>query len=196
KAVQNIFSGLGQKGKMEIISAGREPSIETKMGTTRLKLLEAAKNIEGANDWSFDRALRIAAADLIPREGRKSIVYIGKGLLNHLSFKNYSLIQLADYLKNNSIDFYTVSLENIRPADELVFLTEQTGGRGYFLNSPEGITRIVNDIEGKIMPIYTLSFISHSESDFGRKYIKLSSEVTVQKKSGRDDSGYYAPLRF
>lgn len=196
KAVQNIFSGLGQKGKMEIISAGREPSIETKMGTTRLKLLEAAKNIKGANDWSFDRALRIAAADLIPREGRKSIVYIGKGLLNHLSFKSYSLIQLADYLKNNSIDFYTVSLENIRPADELVFLTEQTGGRGYFLNSPEGITRIANDIEGKIMPIYTLSFISHSESDFGRKYIKLSSEITVQKKSGRDDSGYYAPLRF
>jgi len=196
KAIEDIYSGLGQGGKLEVVSAGESPSIETKMGTTRLKLLEAVKKIEAADDWRFDRALRIAATDLIPREGRKSIIYIGRGVLNDNSFKDYSLIQLSDYLKNNYIDFYTVSLDNLRPSSELHFLTRQTGGKGYFLNSPEGITGIVNDIKKKTTPLYTLSFTSHSESDFGRKYIKLSSEVTVQKKSGRDESGYYAPLKF
>ncbi len=196
EAITDIYDAMDGRGKIEVVSTGENPAIESKMGADKLKLIEAATKTATSRSWHFDKGLKIAAADLIPREGRKSVIYLGRGVFNNRSFNDYSLIELSNYLMNNFIDFYTVSLDKNKPDKELRFITKQTGGKAYSLLSPGGIKNITDDIAHKAAPVYTLSFTSHSESDFGRKYIKLTSEVTVQKKSGRDESGYYAPLKF
>jgi hypothetical protein len=52
---------------------------------------------------------------------------------------------------------------------------------------------VVRDIRSRLGPIYTLRFRSASLPEFGEKYIPLEIEATVQRVSGREETGYYAP---
>ena len=52
---------------------------------------------------------------------------------------------------------------------------------------------VVKDITSRVGPLYTLRYRSPTLPEFGEKYIPLEIEVTAQKVSGRDESGYYAP---
>ena len=52
---------------------------------------------------------------------------------------------------------------------------------------------VVRDIKARVGPVYTVRFTSVTPADFGDSYIPLEVQVTVQKASGRDESGYYAP---
>jgi hypothetical protein len=53
--------------------------------------------------------------------------------------------------------------------------------------------QVVHAIGARVGPLYTLRFNSNTPPEFGEKYIPLEVEVTAQKVSGRDESGYYAP---
>jgi hypothetical protein len=53
--------------------------------------------------------------------------------------------------------------------------------------------QVVRQIKARVGPLYTLHFFSTTPPEFGEKYIPLEIEVTAQKISGRDESGYYAP---
>jgi hypothetical protein len=42
---------------------------------------------------------------------------------------------------------------------------------------------------------YRFSFISKAETSFGRGYLAIGVEAYLYKKSGKDELGYYAPLK-
>jgi hypothetical protein len=42
---------------------------------------------------------------------------------------------------------------------------------------------------------YTIRYASSSDAEFGQRYLPVEVEVTLQKTSGRDECGYYAPSR-
>jgi hypothetical protein len=53
--------------------------------------------------------------------------------------------------------------------------------------------QVVRDLKAHVDSLYTVRFSAVTPADFGDRYIPLEVQVTVQKASGRDESGYYAP---
>ncbi len=141
----------------------------------------------------FDLAVRLAATSLLPSGNRDSIVYLGTGAIDESSFSGTTLGELAALMRNNEIRFFAVVLGE--PASSLRYLAERTGGEIFSASRPRGLsdlaTRIVTGATGH----YRFSFTSKAETSFGRGYLALSVEAFLYKKSGKDELGYYAPLK-
>ncbi len=195
EVVGKLYDQMSGKGEVEVITVEDKPVIRGKMGLTKLKLIESSVKGSFSEDWSFDLGLRRAVSELIPLEGKKAIVYIGSGEIDSSNFRRYSLTNLANYLKNNYIAFYPIYLARENRSEELKFLSLESKGREYSFFSVRGITGIGDEIVERITPVYTLTYVSNSNSDFGRKYIPVEVFVSAQKRGGRDVSGYYAPLK-
>ena len=80
------------------------------------------------------------------------------------------------------------------PDEELGYLASATGGRVYSLTSPGGMQEVVRDIRSRVGSLYTVRYGSPTPPQFGERYIPLEIQVIVQRVSGRDESGYYAPV--
>ncbi|MCP4178448.1 MAG: hypothetical protein GY756_11845, partial [bacterium] len=70
-----------------------------------------------------------------------------------------------------------------------------TGGKSIYLFQPEGISALLRETLTYRSALYTVSYTSTADSDFGRKYIPLELEAVYVKRSGRDELGYYPPLK-
>ncbi len=195
KLLDSLYKEHSGKVSMSVVSTEDLPVLRGEDSLTRLKLIEAAISGRYSESWRFDLGLRMAVSHLIPKRGKKGIIFISSGSLGRDAFKEYSLENLANYMKNNYIGFYPVYLHENSGIKELTFLSEETGGDQYEALSPLGIKGIFEKISDKIDPIYVFSYNSASEPEFGRKYIEVETMVTLQKRGGREVSGYYAPLK-
>jgi DNA-binding beta-propeller fold protein YncE len=157
----------------------------------------AASNGTYADSWRFDLGLRLAASELIPKQGKSAVIFITQGKLPRSAFEQYSPSQLLHYLTANGIRLYTVFVNQGAPvSEELEYLTKASGGRSYYLYRPKGVGGIVGDILAARDGTYLLEYTSEAPSNFGRTFIPVSAEVHLFGRSGRDESGYYAPLQF
>ena len=43
--------------------------------------------------------------------------------------------------------------------------------------------------------VYVLSYESSLPTDFGQKYLPVELEAFIMNRSGRDETGYFAPLQ-
>jgi DNA-binding beta-propeller fold protein YncE len=147
-------------------------------------------------NYQLDTALRLASTELIDDRRRRTLFFFTDGKLYEDAFDTYGLVETAQFMKNNSILFYPVYIDGAVRSEELDYLAEETGGEGTYLLRERGLGEILENIRKKRMGTYTLSFESLSRNDFGRAYLPLSVEVNYLKKSGRDETGYFAPLDF
>jgi len=139
----------------------------------------------------------MAASELIPRQGKSAVVFITQGELPPSAFRQFPLNDLVAYLQNNGIEFYCVFLgEETRPSESLLYLCRETGGKSYWLYQPKGIGVIVDDLLAAPDGHYVFSYTSPSQSNFGNNYIPVEVEANLYARSGRDDSGYFAPQQF
>jgi DNA-binding beta-propeller fold protein YncE len=189
-AVETLFA---QAQAVEVVSAGAEPAVEAPFGSTRLQTVRAAVDSPRSLRWRLDRAARLAAAQLIPRTSRKAVIFLTAGQIAADSFAEYSLAEVTDYLNNNSIPFYTVHFHS-EAARELEFVSRESGGNVRYYFAPEGVEGLVGEIRRRIDSHYYLKYTSRSNSDFGKRYIALEAEAFLQRRSGRTESGYFAPL--
>ena len=143
---------------------------------------------------STDLAVRLAANDLVNGEHKRAIILITDGNVTNGAFSNYTLADLSAYLNNNSISFALVSTIQQASSAEISYLTENTGGDSYYLYRSEGISSIVGDLLAIPTGIYTLSYTSGLATDFGRSYLPVELEVYLLNRSGRAETGYFAPL--
>ncbi len=195
-AVNSIHTQLSGFGALQVISAGRKAILESDFSATRLETVRAATNpVRGFKPgWRFDLGVRMAASQLIPRQSRKYIVFLTRGQLNEDSFKKYTLAEITNYMRNNFIGFYTINFGSESIGGELAYISAETGGKNYNFFASSGIEHIISELSEQISPVYMLKFVSPSEPDFGLRYIDLQVEATLQRKSGRTESGYFAPL--
>jgi hypothetical protein len=77
--------------------------------------------------------------------------------------------------------------------DDLAFLASETGGRVFTVSTPGGMRDVMKEMRARVTPTYTIRYNSPTPPQFGDAYIPIEIEVTVQKISGRDEAGYYAP---
>jgi hypothetical protein len=195
QAVADLYGLVTQGGRITAVSAADKPTSEAAFDETRLRFINQAFQAGPTAQWRFDLAAKLAGDELITAVSgaKRAIVFLSSGSVNPRGFSTYSLLETAAYMRNNGIAFYPVLAGASSPDENLSFLASETGGKVYSVSSPGGMQEVVQEIRDRVIPVYTLHFTSVTPPNFGDRYIPLSVEVTVQKVSGRDESGYYAP---
>jgi len=199
KYLSEIHSAAGEihtifERGVKIIGAGIKPRLEADFAASPLDFLQAATRGMTGDKWNFDLALHRAASELIPGHNRRAVIFLTEGSLPASSFQDFSLTEITSYLRNNSIALYTIYWGKDKLSRELDYISRETGGESCYFYSPEGIGPLLDEVIKQRVPLYTLSYRSRSPSDFGRKYIPLEASVNLLRRSGRAESGYFAPL--
>jgi DNA-binding beta-propeller fold protein YncE len=192
EAVRTIASGLLAKDSVRLVSASSQASLDAEGAA---KAVAAASQGAYSADWKFDSGLRLAANALVAAGPRRAVIYIGTGRLAEGGLARYGLSQLSAYLRNNGIEFHFVSLENRGPDSEIAYLVERSGGSSMYLYRAGGIQGLGETLRKKANGRYCASFVSKADSNFGQDYLSASIEAYHLKRSGRAETGYFAPLR-
>ncbi|MDR2097300.1 MAG: NHL repeat-containing protein [Spirochaetaceae bacterium] len=199
-ALRDINAAPGGVEIVSIISAGEQPVRERFTLDNPASLEAAARGQNGAytRRWRFDLGLRLAATDLLNLSPKRSVLFIGSGKgLGTMVFEQYSLNELAAYMANNGIVFYTI-LAGGGSADEPVseeirYLCAETGGSAIRLYRPEGIAPLIRNLVTAPSGSYVLSYKSSLPTDLGRAFLPVEAEVYLLERSGRDAVAYFPP---
>jgi DNA-binding beta-propeller fold protein YncE len=196
KAADDLYGLATQGGRIQAVSAGENAVKETGFGETRLRFLSQAFQEKPSDKWRFDVAARVSGEELVTAvsTAKRAVVFFTSGAFSPQSFSTYSLTQIAAFMKYNAIAFYPVEFGSKGASEELSYLASETGGKCYSWSTPGGMTDVMRDIRVRSIPFYTVKYTSPSDAEFGTRYIPIEVEVTMQKVSGRDESGYFAPL--
>lgn len=195
-AVEGLFTSIGSSKKIMIVSAGKDPVFEADVDASTLTKRDVVHLGDFSEEWRFSAGLRMAATKLLPFRAKRAVVFLSEGSLPGEPFSDYSLLELTYYLRNNHIRFYTVHLGKDSIHEDISFLCEETGGKVYSFHAPGGITSIIGDIIAQEDPRYVLTYQSRADTRFGRRFLPCEVEVNMRKRSGRDENGYFGPIRY
>ena len=195
-AVREIAGAMGGKGTLRIVSAGSVP-VQEYEGSPDGALKFSVKALKNplSSGSSLDMAIRLAANGLINGEKKRAIVLIGTGNVAPVSFERYGLTDITTYLNNNNIILSSVLVNQGGDSKEITYLCQHTEGKEYYVYRSQGLSGVVSDIIDTPSGIYILSFTSSQSTSFGQKYLPVEVEAYMMNRSGRDDSGYFAPLQ-
>ena len=195
-AVKELSAAMKNKGTLRIVSAGAVPLIEYEgnpSGASNFKL-KKLKN-PASSKVALDVAVRMCSNALINAAKKSAIVYIGDGSVTQGAFDKYGLSDLTAYLNNNAISFVNLLLSQGTADPELNFISDHTEGGSYYVYRDEGLSGIVDDIINIPNGTYILSYESSLSTDFGQRYLPVELEAFIMNRSGRDETGYFAPLQ-
>jgi len=177
---------------VSVISASVQPRREQHVNSLENAVRGTADSFN--QRWRFDLGLRLAATDLLSAGPKRSVVYIGSGNLGELAYEQYSLSEMASYLANNAIVFNAIIIGSGFVSAELEYLCRETGGSVMHLYRPRGIGELIKGVAENPSGLYSFSYNSRLNSDFGRAWLPVEAEVYLMERSGRDNTGYFAPL--
>lgn len=194
-AVKEISLSMKNRGTVRLVTAGSVPVQEYEGAPSGLEKfsLKAVKNPLSKNT-SMDTAIRLAANSLVNAQLKRAIILIGTGEVGANSFERYNLTDLTSYLNNNSISFSTVLVSQSSPSKEIAYMSAHTEGFEYYVYQSKGLSSVIDDIINIPNGIYMLSYTSTQSKSFGERYLPVEVEAYLMNRSGRDDSGYFAPL--
>ena len=194
-AVKEIAASMNGRGSLRVISAGAIPVTEYAGNPDGVSdfTMEALKN-PSAKAVPVDLAIRLAANELINAAKKRAIIMISDGNVTDSTFAKYTLSELSAYLCNNAIDFSFIQVAQGAVNREYDYLINNTSGQDYYVFRPEGLSSIVRDIINIPQGTYQLKYVSALQKNFGESYLPVEAEVYLMNRSGRDESGYFAPL--
>jgi hypothetical protein len=197
-AVADLYAQVAAPDRLAAVSAGERAVREAAFGETRLRFQQLALQAPVSSRWRFDLGARLAGDELVSSASgaRRAIVFYTTGTLGGGAFGTYSALEIAAYLRNNDISLSAVLFGGAPVDEDLAWIAAATGGKVYRASSPEGIPAVAKDLRARTTSTYTLRYTSQSPAEFGERYIPVEVEVTSQKVSGRDESGYYAPAGY
>lgn len=193
EAIVSIMNAAEGSATGRLIEAGRTPQAPSSPGISAMTA--AVYKVQAQDNWRFDLGLRLAASTLFSSDKRKAIIYIGNGDISNTYWEGSTLSELASLLYKNNIVLYSIIGTKSSVSGELEYLSTRSGGKIFYLNSPYGFSSIPKSIQTKNTGRYRLSFYSGADDGFGKSYLPLSIEVYLRDRSGKDESGYFAPLR-
>lgn len=195
-AVREIAQNMKGVGNITLISAGEIPVIEYQgkpEGLEKFSVKALKSNI--SDRTSFDLSLRLASNELVNASHKRGIIYMTQGRLDDSSFARYSISDLTSYMNNNSISFSVIQLSQNGLEDELKYITEYTNGKSYYVYRPQGLSCVIRDMLDVPSGLYVLSYTSVLPTDLGRAFLPVEIETYVMNRSGRDETGYFSPLK-
>lgn len=195
-AVREIATSMEGRGSVRIISASDIPVLEYKGSPLGLENFSPmGLKAPNVNDSAFDLSVRLAVNELINAEPKRAILYITSGQMGQKSFSRYGLSDLTSYMNNNNVAFSVIQLTQESTSDELQYICSNTNGKTYYVYRPEGLKNVVKDFLAVPNGLYTFSYTSSLPSDLGRAYLPVEVETYMLNRSGRDETGYFSPLK-
>ena len=79
--------------------------------------------------------------------------------------------------------------------EEIEYIVKNTCGKDYHIWREEGLSEIINDIVSLPNGYYSFTYTSALGATFGEKYLPVEAETYLLNRSGRDETGYFAPLQ-
>lgn len=194
--VRELSASMGQRGTLRILSAGKIPVVEyignpsgaLQFNVNGLKT-PVTKNV------AWDLALRLAVNDLINGEKKRAVVLISAGKAGLNAFDKYSLAETSAYINNNHVAVSSILLVQEACDEEISYIIRTTPGKEYYMFRPEGLGSVIEDIIDIPNSLYTFRYVSALTTNFGEKYLPVEVEVRLLNRSGRDETGYFAPLQ-
>lgn len=195
-AVRELAAGMNGQGTLRIVCAGAVPATEYAGAPNAAEQFSlSALKTPVAQDVPLDLAFRLAANDLINAEPKRAIIFITAGGATQNAFARYGLAEIAAYLNNNSIAFSTVLLSQRAAAPEISYVCENTEGGEYYVYRSVGLASVIHDLRSLPSGLYQLSYVSSLNTNLGTAYLAIEAETYLMNRSGRDESGYFAPLQ-
>jgi hypothetical protein len=198
RAARDIGERLEGLASFRVISAGPSPALVSQPGAAREAVAQAAadKAENYQPDWAFDLGVRLGVTELLSVRNKRALIFLSDGNLPDSSFGSYGLQETLDYMRNNCVVFYAVYTSVPQGQGELEFLARETGGKVYSYFNAEALSGLRGDLESQTDGSYLLRYRSTHETDFGRVYIPVEVETLLVRRSGRDETGFFAPLEF
>ena len=194
--VREIATSMENKGTLRIVSAGKIPLVEySGRPEGAVQFSSSALKTDFSEDVPLDLALRLAANELINAEQKRAVIIVSAGKTTLNAFSKYSLAETSAYLNNNHIAVASVVLSQNASDEELDYIVSNTPGKEYYVFQPEGLSEVVQEIIDEPSGLYTFSYTSALATNFGEKYLPIEVESYLFNRSGRDESGYFAPLQ-
>lgn len=195
-AVKEVAQSMNGSGTLRIVSSSSIPVTEyigspDKIGDFDTDSLKNKPSAQAA----VDLALRLASNDLINAAKKRGIIFVTSADNNSLTFDKYNLAELTSYMSNNSISFSVIQVTKESLCQQLSYIADNTQGDSYYIYRPQGLGDIVKNIIELPSGIYQFSYTSGLQTNFGTKYLPLEAEVYLLNRSGRDETGYFAPLQ-
>lgn len=195
-AVKEVAQSMNGSGTLRIVSSSSIPVTEyigspDKIGDFDTDSLKNKPSAQAA----VDLALRLASNDLINAAKKRGIIFVTSADNNSLTFDKYNLVELTSYMSNNSISFSVIQVTKESLCQQLSYIADNTQGDSYYIYRPQGLGDIVKNIIELPSGIYQFSYTSALQTNFGTKYLPVEAEVYLLNRSGRDETGYFAPLQ-
>lgn len=191
--LSDFYATLGSDASAGLILAGAtaQPSVSGGLGPMTASLL----NLQGSSSWRFETGLRLAAGSLGASAGRRAIIFITTGSVNESLLVESSIAEFAALMGANDISFHAIIIGRGEVSSVLEYLAEASGGSIVRASRPEGLASIVHEIRRSPTGRYRLSFSSNANDGFGRIYLPFGVEAYLRDRSGKEETGYFAPLR-
>ncbi|MBR3812553.1 MAG: tetratricopeptide repeat protein [Spirochaetaceae bacterium] len=194
-AVRDIAKAMNGKGTMHLISVSNMPVLEQSDAPQKfLNFVPSQLKAPNVEQPAVDLGVRLAVNKLVTGEKKRGIIYISAGTIAPNAFNSYGLTDLSAYLNNNGVSFFSINLSRNQLAPELTFLANQTSGKDYYIFRPDGISMIIEDMLDVPVGYYQIQYQSSMPTNFGRDFIPVEVEAYLLNRSGRTETGYFAPL--
>lgn len=193
-AIAEIAALMNGASKIHVVSAADTPVAEGEFTPADLSARSVILQAPITKNWKLDLALRLAASNLTTAQPKRAVIYFSYDTLPEDSFERYNLHDLAAYMKNNGILFYAISLNREPLPNEIQYLCKQTGGNSHYVFAEQGLKPLTDHIQQSPNGSYRLQYTSMLPTDFGQAYLPVEVEIRYLTRSGRDETGYFAPL--
>ena len=195
-AVKDIVKDMGGRGVLRILSAGLLPANEYTGNPEKERLFSAkALKTPCSSIVPLDLAFRLATNELVNAAKKRAVIFITDGKVTQHSFDKYSLAETASYMNNNSVILCAIYLNEDGISEETEYLVNNTKGKSYYIFREEGLSSVVSDIVDEPQGNYSFSYVSVLQTNFGEKFLPVEVETYLMNRSGRDETGYFSPLK-
>lgn len=194
-AIREISSSMGSDAKLTIISSTSVPVIEYSGNPEGCKNFSIKKlNSQIAKETALDNSIRLATNNLVLDSTKRAVILLTTGKISQNAFSKYPVSEVASYLGNNGVSFSTIMLNQGAVDSQIEYLTSHLNGKSYYVFRKEGLSSVITDIENIPNGLYRLTYTSSLNSGYGRDYLPVEIEVYLHNRSGKDETGYFAPL--
>ena len=196
RGVEDLINALAAGDELSLVEAAENPVLyEVQEGSGPRDFYKRVISSAGEKRIPWDESLRLAANQIAPDRNRKAVIAFVANPPRAGAFDTYGLVETARLMANNGIVFYPVYADKESVSRELDYIAAETSGVSSFLFQPEGSGAVIDKLREKRLGAYTVAWETSRSDGFGRSFLPVSVEVIYISKSGRADSGTFAPLQ-
>lgn len=196
-----FLNKLREKDQVEVMSYTNASRNDGNWTNSRLKIQQLLK-AKSNNDYKSEnidglgKTLYGAITELLPRKGKRAVVWITDGNIEIENMSDFTLTRIENYAKINHVPVFIISFENPdisnmkRKKVQLKEFAEKTGGK-YFGSFDNNLVSLENLLRNIVEERYTLTYQSHGKKSWKGQYMEIKVNVKFQGRNGMETSGYF-----